>query len=181
VSKLVLRRIIANAGNNGILIPLRKQLYKISGIKMGKRVNIDPQTEISDPRKISIGDFTRIGPRNIFHSRGGIKIGRNVLISGYSLFETQTHNYNSPQFDNHYAPIIIKDNVWIATGATLISGFKPLIINEGAVIGAKSVITKNVEPYTVMAGSPAKFIKKRQKKIKYLLNNYSIPSHYKSL
>ena len=55
-------------------------------------------------------------------------------------------------------PIIIEDDVWIGANAIILSG---VTIGEGAIIGAGSVVTKNVEPYTIFAGNPAKKIKMR--------------------
>ena len=68
---------------------------------------------------------------------------------------------HEPTFDLVTKPISIKDDVWIATGAYVLPG---VTIGEGAVVGAGSVVTKDVEPWSVVAGNPAKFIKKRELK-----------------
>ena len=69
-----------------------------------------------------------------------------------------SHDVSSPTFDYFVSPVVIKDNVWIATGAIILPG---VTIGEGAVVGAGAVVTKDVEPWTVVGGNPAKFIKKR--------------------
>ena len=71
---------------------------------------------------------------------------------------TGSHSLTSPTFDLITKPITIKDNVWVATGAIVLPG---VTIGEGAVVAAGSVVTKDVEPWTVVGGNPAKFIKKR--------------------
>jgi acetyltransferase-like isoleucine patch superfamily enzyme len=93
---------------------------------------------------------------------GGIKIGNNVLIGPYSQLYSVDHGHKGKK-PNHrqrsiYSKIIIEDEVWIGANSIILKGVK---IGKGAVIGAGSIVTKNVSPYTIYAGNPAKFIKKR--------------------
>ena len=90
-----------------------------------------------------------------------IMIGKNVCIGEDVRLITGSHDVTSPHFNLVTRPITINDNVWIATGAIVLPG---VTIGEGAVVGAGSVVTKDVEPWTVVAGNPAKFIKKRELK-----------------
>jgi len=71
---------------------------------------------------------------------------------------TGSHDVTSPHFDLVTKPILIHDNVWIATGAIILPG---VIIGEGSVVAAGAVVSKNVDPWTIVGGNPAKFIKKR--------------------
>lgn len=71
---------------------------------------------------------------------------------------TGTHDIQSPQFDLVTKPVTIGEGVWIATGATILPG---VTIGNGAVVAAGSVVAHNVEPWAVVGGNPAKFIKKR--------------------
>jgi len=114
------------------------------------------------------GNNVIIGPNNVFLIRGGIVIGDNVNISGFSYFISQYHNINDPYGHTKLSKIIIEDNVWIATNSTILPGVK---LGKGSVVAAGSVVTKNVTPYSVVAGNPAKEIKKRSKLIKYKLND----------
>ena len=88
-------------------------------------------------------------------------IGKNVCIGEDVRLITGSHDVTSPHFNLVTRPITINDNVWIATGAIVLPG---VTIGEGAVVGAGSVVTKDVEPWTVVGGNPAKFIKKRELK-----------------
>lgn len=88
-------------------------------------------------------------------------IGKNVCIGEDVRLITGSHDVTSPHFNLVTRPITINDNVWIATGAIVLPG---VTIGEGAVVGAGSVVTKDVEPWSVVAGNPAKFIKKRELK-----------------
>ena len=97
-------------------------------------------------------------------------IGNNVNLSGFSFYISQGHDVDDPFGHTKLDPIIIDDNVWIATNSTIMPGVH---VGKGAVVAAGSVVTKNVLPYSVVAGNPAKEIKKRSKDIKYLLKDVS--------
>ena len=90
-----------------------------------------------------------------------ISIGNNCCIGDDVYLLTGAHDVSSVHFDLVTKPITIMDNVWIATGAIVLPG---VTIGEGAVVAAGAVVTKDVEPWTVVAGNPAKFIKKRELK-----------------
>lgn len=91
-------------------------------------------------------------------SGGGIEIGDGVLIGHNVVLATINHDL-LPQNNrkNHYAPIKIGNHVWIGSNATVLSG---VTIGEWAVVAAGAVVTKDVPPYTVVGGVPAKIIKK---------------------
>jgi acetyltransferase-like isoleucine patch superfamily enzyme len=71
---------------------------------------------------------------------------------------TGSHDISISTFDLITKPITIMDNVWVATGAMILPG---VTIGEGAVVAAGAVVTKDVEPWTVVGGNPAKVIKRR--------------------
>lgn len=132
--------------------------------------------------KINIGNDTYIGGGTNIISKSNVNIGNNVVISwGCYIYDHDSHSLDYRdriedivQFRNDYLisgngalnkdwstvkslPILIKDNVWIGFDATILKG---VTIGEGAVVAAKSVVTKDVEPWTVVGGNPAKVIKK---------------------
>lgn len=128
----------------------------------------------------SIGENSTIGFDSNIIAVENITIGKNVMISwGCTIIDSDTHsiyiNERIKDFDILYnnlprdwagveiAPVIIKDNVWIGFNSIILKG---VTVGEGAIIGAGSVVTKDVEPYTVVAGNPAKFIKKIEKERK---------------
>ncbi len=78
---------------------------------------------------------------------------------------TGSHRLSSPHFELITAPVEIHDNVWIATRSFVHKG---TVIGEGAVVGACSVVSGVVDPWTVVSGNPAKFVKKRELKKCYL-------------
>lgn len=155
--------------NNHIIshIPIwyiRKLYLLICGGKIKKRTQIDMNCTILDPFRLSIGCFSHINRDCLIDARGSILIGNKVSISQRVVLITGSHNINSSDFQYIAKPIIIEDYVWIGANATILGGIK---IGEGAVICAGSVVTKDVAPYTVVAGVPAKYIKDRQKELHY--------------
>jgi acetyltransferase-like isoleucine patch superfamily enzyme len=124
--------------------------------------------------KIEIGDNTYIGDNTRIWSGDNIKIGNDVLIShNVNIIDTNSHekNYEERAFrsielmnNGHWdkkgsiitSPILINDYVWISFNATILKG---VTIGKGAIIAAGSVVTKNVEPFTIVAGNPAVVIK----------------------
>jgi len=103
-------------------------------------------------------DYSTLGPEVDCYNVDKVIIGKNSLISQKTYLCTASHNYKSKSFELITAPIIIEDNVWVAVDAYIGPG---VTIGQGAVIAARSVLIKNVEPWTIVGGNPAKFIKNR--------------------
>lgn len=145
---------------------LRLAYYKFSGVEMGKNVSICRKTDLLAAKKLNIGDGVNIGWRCTIDARGGIEIGNNVVIASDSIILTADYDINDKEFKARYRPISIGDRAWICTRSTILGGVE---IGEGAVVATGSVVTKNVEPYTIVAGIPAKVIGKRCEKIDYCI------------
>tara|TARA_B100000674_G_C37498531_1_gene759270 strand:+ start:77 stop:625 length:549 start_codon:yes stop_codon:yes gene_type:complete len=119
---------------------------------------------LRSPEKIKINSGSVIGYNCELDGRMGIDIGKNVNISSDVKIYTLQHDYNSRDFCGSGSPVIIEDYVWISVRCIILPGVK---IGKGAVIAAGSVVTKDVEPYAVMGGIPAKKISERSKDLKY--------------
>ena len=91
-------------------------------------------------------------------TRGSIVIGDNVSISSDVIILTADHDMDAPDMKGRNREVIIDSYVWIGTRAMIMPGVR---LSRGAVVGAGSVVTKSVEPFTVVAGVPAKKIKMR--------------------
>ncbi len=161
-----------------------------SNIRLGQRVYLDYGTYIhACPHGVTIGDDTLVMHGSILHvynfrgmRQSGIRIGKNSLIGEYNVIRGQggvtigDRVYTSPfvqivsvnhVFDDPSAPfveqgitaegIIIEDDVWIGSGAVITDG---VCIGKGAVVAGGAVVTKNVDPYTIVGGVPAKPIRK---------------------
>lgn len=130
---------------------------RIRGIS--KSCSISRKSRVDYPWNLTIGDKSSIGDRAWVYCLDKITIGKNCCIGEDVKLITGTHDICSSTFDLVSKPIVIKDNVWVATGAYVLPG---VTIGEGAVVGAGAVVTKDVEAWTVVGGNPAGFIKKRE-------------------
>lgn len=131
----------------------------VSDISSG--CSIARTSRIDYPWNFSVGDRSSVGEYAWIYCLDKITIGKNCCIGDDVKLITGSHDVQSPTFVLVTKPITIKDNVWIATGAYVLPG---VTIGEGAVVAAGAVVTKDVEPWTVVGGNPAKFIKKRELK-----------------
>lgn len=147
----------------GVVIRNPKNLH------VGKNVIIDSHSMLhcggyswSDGKGyIKIGDNTYIGPHCVLFGAGEIEIGNDVLIAPSVVITSHQHSYyitsvlmrkQKIRFDK----VIIHDNVWIGANATILPG---VTIYEGSIIAAGAVVNKDVPPYTMVGGIPAKKIK----------------------
>ena len=124
---------------------------------IGKNVNIERGGYVF-PDTV-IGDNSGIGVNcEICH---GLTLGKNVMMGPECLFYSTNHKFNpeTRRFEGYtdIRPIVIEDDVWIGRRAIIMGG---VTIGKGAVIGAGSVVTKDVPPYCVAAGNPAVVKKK---------------------
>ena len=138
----------------------RRFIDRLMGARFGKGSFLFRRTEVLFPKGLWIGNNTSVGWFSLIDARGGIRIGDNVTVASYSKLITGSHDINSPEFEAHFLPIEIGNYAWICTGATICQNVK---IGEGAVVAAGAVVVKDVEPYTVVGGVPAKKIGERKK------------------
>jgi putative colanic acid biosynthesis acetyltransferase WcaF len=137
----------------------RSMLLRVFGAKIGAQCKIYPRVKIWLPKKLNIGDGVIIGDDVNLYNIAPIVIGPEVTISQEAFLCTASHNIESQNRELVSSSITIERGAWIFAGAFISMGIK---IEEGAIIGAKSVVTKNVATFDVVAGNPAKVIKKRK-------------------
>jgi acetyltransferase-like isoleucine patch superfamily enzyme len=113
---------------------------------------------------LRIGNNTIINRNCYLDGRAGITVGNNVNISFGTTIITLQHDYNSPDFACKAGSVIINDYAWIGAKAMIMPG---VTIGEGAVVAAGAVVTRDVHPYTVVGGVPAKVIANRNKELVY--------------
>lgn len=136
----------------------RSVLLRLFGATVGKGVHVYPGVKIWAPWNLDLGDECGIGSGVILYSQGKITIGKRVVISQGAQLCSGTHDYTHPGFPLITMPIVIGDNAWIAADAFVHPG---VTIGEGSVVGARSVVTKNMPAWMVCAGHPCKPIKER--------------------
>lgn len=93
--------------------------------------------------------------------RKGLKIGRSVVIAYEAIIWTLNHDYNDVHFCGKGASVEIDDYAWICSRSMILPGIK---IGKGAVVASGAIVTKDVPPYSIVAGIPAKVIGKRMEK-----------------
>ena len=141
------------------------------GIQLGEKVTIGSYATIRPSNLyggtvgmgLKIGNHSNIGPYSYIGCSGYIEIGNNVMMAPRVSLYAENHNFDSidvPMKDQGVttASIIIEDDCWIAANSVILAGVR---IGKGSVIAAGSVIIKDVAPYSVMGGNPAKKLKKR--------------------
>ena len=125
---------------------------------------LDESTTVLPPLYIDYGKPVTIGKRCFiqqcctFFGRGGIEIGDDVFIGPKCNLITINHDVNPDNRSATYGkPIKIEDKVWLGINTTILPG---VTLGYGCIVGANSVVTKDVPPMTIVAGNPARIIKK---------------------
>ncbi len=121
---------------------------------------------------LTIGKHSTVNSNCRLDTRGGITIGANVSISSETIILTGDHDMNTIDFMGRNRPVIIKDYVWIGTRATILPG---VTIGKGAIIGACTLVSKDIAPYSVVVGVPGKVVKMRPE------TNTKYDSYYRRL
>lgn len=123
--------------------------------------------EIRSGVNLHIGKGSIIGDNCILDARQGIYIGENVNLSSEVHLWTEAHDVNDPYFRSmpcNHGPIHIGNRVWLGSNVTVLDKVN---IGEGAVVCSGAVVTKDVEPYTIVAGIPARKIGERSRDLRY--------------
>jgi maltose O-acetyltransferase len=102
---------------------------------------------------VTVGQNTNVNTGVVLDGRGGLHIGARVNISPEALILTAEHDPRSPDFAGVEAAVVIGDRVWIAARAIVLPGSR---VGEGAVVAAGAVVRGEVEPWTIVAGNPAR-------------------------
>ncbi len=146
---------------------LRRFIYKLAGVKIGRGSVIHMWCNFFNPVGIEIGEDTIIGDHAFLDGRDKLIIGNHVSIASSVMIYNSEHDINADDFHAICDKVIIEDYVYIGARVIILPGTK---IGKGAVIASGAVVTKDVDPVTIVGGVPAKEIGKRQiKDLKYRL------------
>ncbi len=146
---------------------VRRFIYSLCGMKIGKEARIGIGTVIYHPSGISIGNRSIINEFCYLDGRGGIMIDHDVSISIYSKVITGTHVMNDNEFRYRSGKIKIRHHVWIGTGATILNDS---LIAQYTVIGAGCVFKGTSSPGDVVVGNPGRAIRKRKDSLDYKID-----------
>jgi len=165
---------------------LRKKIYKLVFSKLGDNISFGKYIDFDSPTSIEIGNNASFGDYCFLSANGGyIKIadevsfnrnvhinasvGGKIIIENYCLigpnvvFRTANHRFDSLKIPirkqgHTFSDIRICEDVWIGANVIILSG---VTIGKGSVVAAGAVVTKDIPPFSISAGVPAKVIKKR--------------------
>lgn len=133
-------------------------LLRLFGARLHPTAHIYSSVKIWAPWNLEMDAFSCLAPSVDCYNTDLIRIGKNTIVSQKSYLCASSHDISDPYFSLITAPIIIEDQVWIAADSFIGMG---VTIHQGAVVGARSCVFKDVAPWTVVGGNPAKEIKKR--------------------
>lgn len=137
---------------------LRNMILRSWGADIPNNSYVYASCKIWAPWNLKIGNYSCIGPNTQIYNKAPITIGNNSVVSQGSYLCTASHDINDVTHKLIMAPITVKDQAWIASDAFVGMG---VTIGEGAVVGARGCVFKDVPAWTVVGGNPAKFIKNR--------------------
>lgn len=134
---------------------LRRISLRAFGAKIGKDCLFKRQAKFYAPWNFKCGNLVCVGPRAEIYNKGMVEIGNNVIISQDAWLCTASHDLSSSKMALVTHPIRVGDNVWIAAKAAILPG---VTIGEGAVVGACSVVAKDIPNRSVVVGNPARVV-----------------------
>jgi putative colanic acid biosynthesis acetyltransferase WcaF len=137
----------------------RRALLRIFGARIGRRVHIYNSAIIYLPWNLVVGEWSAIGERALIYNLGKVTVGRHVTISHQAHLCAGTHDHRRPDLPLLKPPIQVADQAWICADAFVGPGVS---VGEGAVIGARAVVTRDVKAWQIVAGNPARAIGKRR-------------------
>jgi len=140
---------------------VRRFFYRLAGIKIGRGATIHTHARFYDPKNISIGDDTIIGEEAVLDGRDKLIIGNHVALATQVMIYNSEHSVEHDDFVAKNAPVEIGDYCFIGPRVIILPGVK---IGKGAVVAAGAVVTKEVPPYAIVGGVPAKIIGERKNK-----------------
>ena len=138
---------------------VRNFVYRRAGLSLHPTSSIHWRAEFYAPERIRIGAHCTIGDTAFLDGRSGLTIGASVNLGSHVSIYTRQHDVDSADFAEVGAPVVVGDYAWISSHAIVLPG---VTIGEGAVVAAGAVVTKDVDPYTLVGGNPARFIRPRQ-------------------
>lgn len=138
--------------------PWRLFLLRLFGAKLHPKAHIYSSVRIWAPWNLEMEAYACLAPSVDCYNAALIRVGGHSTVSQKSYLCTSSHDITDPYHSLITASIIIEDQVWIAADSFIGMGVK---IGQGAVVGARACVFKDIDPWTVVGGNPARYIKDR--------------------
>lgn len=140
---------------------IRKMIYFLAGVKIGRKSYIHMGAKFYYPAGVKIGQGTIIGYGAFLDGRDKLIIGNQVDIASEVMIYNSEHDISAEDFVAVSAPVVIEDFCFIGPRVIILPG---ITISRGAVVAAGAVVTKDVPPFAIVGGVPAKIIGERKDK-----------------
>jgi putative colanic acid biosynthesis acetyltransferase WcaF len=144
----------------------RNFCYRLSGVRLPRTSSLHWRARFFFPEGLTVGDRCTLGNDGFYDARDGITIGDNVNIAADVRIYTRQHDIDSAEFSETGGPVVIETYAALGSRVTILPGVR---IGEGAVVASGAVVTKDVAPYTLVGGVPAKYIRDRPRGLRYQL------------
>jgi putative colanic acid biosynthesis acetyltransferase WcaF len=150
-------------GPNRVFGRIRPHFLRVMGAQVGRNVKLSRRIKVLGARRLVIEDDVAVANSVILDARGTLTLERGALIGFESVLLTFTHAWPDPERPVHLqgsvsAPVLIGANAWVGARVFVLPG---ATIGRSSVIGANSVVSKNVPPMSVAAGTPAQVVSAR--------------------
>ena len=137
----------------------KRFLLRLFGARIDATAIVYSSAKVYYPANLTMGAYACLASDVDCYNVAPITIGANSTVSQGAYLCTASHDITDPLNPLVTKPIVIEDQAWVAAGAFVGMG---VTIGQGAVVGARAAVFKDVEPWTVVGGNPAKFIKRRE-------------------
>jgi putative colanic acid biosynthesis acetyltransferase WcaF len=136
----------------------RRALLRAFGAQIGDNVVIKPGVEVKYPWHLRVGKNSWIGENVWIDNLGDVSIGTNACVSQGAYLCTGNHNWSDPSFGLIIKPILVGDGAWVGAKSVIGPGVE---IGECAIAGVGSVVSKDIPAFEIHAGNPARFTRRR--------------------
>ncbi|MFK7961932.1 MAG: acetyltransferase [Phycisphaerales bacterium] len=136
----------------------RSAILRRFGATIGQKCLIRPDVRIEVPWNLSLGDEVAIGERAILYCLGPVRVGDRTMISQFAHVCAGTHDHTRSDMPLYRVPISIGSDVWLCTETYVAPG---VVVGDGVMVGARGNVIRDLPPWTVCVGSPARPVKAR--------------------
>ena len=139
----------------------RRTMLNLWGAHVDAHARVYPSAKVWAPWRLVVDDYATLAPGVEVYNPSEVRLEHHAIVSQDAYLCTASHDYNSPEFTFITAPIRIGAHAWVCARAIVLPGVS---VGEGAVLAAGGVASKDLDPWTVYAGNPARAVKKRRRK-----------------